>query len=582
MTRNTAPALLSPAPPALADAAALTETLRTETAAILERLDGRSLVMVGMMGAGKTTIGRKLAQRLGLPFVDADHEIERAAGCSVAEIFERFGETEFRTGERRVIARLLAGPQAVVATGGGAVTDGETRRLIRERGVSVWLRCSLPTLLRRVSGRTHRPLLAQGDPAATLARLLAERSPLYAEAELAVDCGDDSTDATADRVMRALARAHESRRVRVALAGRAYDVVIGENLLERAGRLLAPVLPQKRAVVVTDTHVAALHLRTLVASLSDAGIAAREVVVPAGEASKRLEVFGRVADAILEGGVERRTTVIALGGGVIGDLAGFAAASVMRGLPFVQVPTTLLSQVDSSVGGKTGINTAAGKNLLGAFHQPIAVLADIAALGTLPARELRAGYAEIAKAGLIADADLFAWCETNGARLLAGERALQAEAVARAVAFKAAVVADDEREERPDGGRALLNLGHTFGHALEAEGGYDGRLLHGEAVAIGCHLAFGLSAALGLCAPEDAARVTAHLRATGLPATLADLPFAVAVPALLAHMSRDKKMRDGVLTFVLARGIGQAFTARDVPASRVAEFLLAEGALAGT
>ena len=266
-------------------------------------------------------------------------------------------------------------------------------------------------------------------------------------------------------------------RVDVTLSAHAYQVVIGDGLIARAGPHLAAVLPQKRAVVITDQNVAALHLPELMAGLTESGFDLRQVVVAAGEASKSLGVYGQVADALLEEGVERRTAVIALGGGVVGDLAGFAAATVLRGLPFVQIPTTLLAQVDSSVGGKAGINTAFGKNLLGAFYQPRIVLADTASLATLPRRELQAGYAEILKAGLIGDPGLYAWCEVNGVALLAGDRDAQAHAVAAACAFKARVVAEDEREEHAEGGRALLNLGHTFAHALEAESGYTGALL---------------------------------------------------------------------------------------------------------
>ncbi len=565
MTRN----LVAAVPAAAAEA--------DDRAAALARLDGRSLVLVGLMGSGKTTIGRRLAARLGLAFLDADAEIERAAGCTVSEVFARFGETEFRLGERRVLGRLLAGGQAVIATGGGAVIERETRRLIQERAVSIWLRCPLPILIRRVSGRTHRPLLSGGDPAPVLARLLAERERFYAEADLAVDCGDDNPDRTAADTLRSLGRTRDLRRVRVPLADRAYDVVIGEHLLERAGGLLGRLLPQPRAVVVTDDRVAALHLPGLMASLAEGGIAARPVIVPAGERSKSVAEYARLVDAILDGEVERRTTVIALGGGVVGDLAGFAAATVLRGLPFAQIPTTLLAQVDSSVGGKVGINTGAGKNLLGAFHQPLAVLADTALLRTLPPRELRAGYAEIVKAGLIADPALFAWCEANGGAVVGGDAALQAEAVARATAFKTAIVLDDEREERPEDGRALLNLGHTFGHAIEAELGYDGRLLHGEAVAVGCGLAFLLSVRLGHAPRADWERVVGHLASVGLPARLSDLPARFAADALLRHMGRDKKMRDGRLGFVLARGIGGAFTDRAVPAAAVRAMLLDEG-----
>jgi shikimate kinase / 3-dehydroquinate synthase len=534
---------------------------------------GRSIVLVGLMGAGKTAIGRRLALRLGLPFRDADQAIEEAAGCTIAEFFERYGEPEFRMGERRVIRRLLSGPPCVLATGGGAFMDPETRAAIKAEAVSVWLRCSLATLVRRTAARTHRPLLRQGDPEAILANLMALRYPVYAEADVAVQCGDDSLEVTTNRVADALAAYVPPLRVPVRLAASSYDVVIGEGLIARAGAHLADALLQKRAVVVTDAVVAGLHLPALLAGLAETGIEARQIVVQAGEASKSLAVFGQVTDALLEAGVERRTAVIALGGGVVGDLAGFAAAATLRGLPFVQVPTTLLAQVDSSVGGKTGINTAYGKNLLGAFHQPRLVLADTAALATLPRRELQAGYAEIVKAGLIGDADFFAWCEANGAALLDGERTLQAEAVARACAFKAAVVMDDEREEKPADGRALLNLGHTFAHALEAEYGYGGGLLHGEAVAIGLGLAFLLSETLDLCPRGTARRVIGHIAACGMVAELHELNRRFSAAGLVAHMQRDKKMRDGRLAFVLARNIGQAFTSRDVPPEAVLSVL---------
>ena len=547
-----------------------------EGPALPDHFARRSIVLVGLMGAGKTSIGRRLAARLGMPFRDADSEIEQAAGCSVTELFERFGEREFREGERRVVRRLLAGEPLVLATGGGAFMDPETRAAIRRDAVSVWLRVSLPTLLRRVAGRSHRPLLNAGEPGDVLQRLMETRHPIYAEADLILDCGDEPPDVTTSHVLDGLAAWLPARRLSLTLSSGSYDVVVGQNLLARAGALLAPVLPQKRAVVITDDQVGPLHLETLLAGLAETGIASHTITVPSGEASKRLEIYADVVNGLLDFGVERRTAVIALGGGVVGDLAGFAAATTLRGLPFVQIPTTLLAQVDSSVGGKTGINTRHGKNLLGAFHQPRMVLADTGVLATLPVRELRAGYAEIAKAGLIGDAAFFAWCEANGAAVVAGDTDAQAEAVLRACAFKAGVVGDDEREEKPNDGRALLNLGHTFGHALEAELGY-GTILHGEAVATGIGLAFRLSAELGFCPEADGARVVSHLAALGLPAELPMLNRRFSASRLIGHMHRDKKMRDGRLNFVLTRGIGQAFTNNEVPAEAVTDLLRAEG-----
>ena len=538
---------------------------------------GRSIVLVGLMGAGKTSIGRRLAARLRLPFHDADAEIEQAAGRSVSDLFARFGEPAFRDGERRVVQRLLSGRPIVLATGGGAFMDPQTRSAVRARAVSVWLRCPLAVLVQRVSGRSHRPLLAEGDPAVKLAALAEVRHPVYAEADIIVDCGEETADVTTTQVLDALMEWRAPRRLPVVLSRASYEVVVGAGLLARAGGLLAPVLPQKRCVVVTDSNVAALHLPALREGLAQAGFQLHELVVPPGEASKSLASYAELVERVLAFGIERRTAIVALGGGVVGDLAGFAAASLLRGLPFVQVPTTLLAQVDSSVGGKTGVNTAQGKNLVGAFHQPHAVLADTDVLATLPVRELRAGYAEIVKSALIGDPAFFEWCEAHGAAVVGGDADLQAEAVLRACAFKAGVVGADEREELANDGRALLNLGHTFGHALEAEVGYSGALLHGEGVAIGTLLAFRLSARLGLCPAEDVARVAAHLDGVGLAPELRMLNRRFSAARLIGHMRRDKKTRDGQMTFVLVRGIGRAFTSRAVPAELVAALLQDEG-----
>jgi 3-dehydroquinate synthase len=365
--------------------------------------------------------------------------------------------------------------------------------------------------------------------------------------------------------------------VEVALGDRGYRVLVGEGLIAEAARHVAPLLARPFVAVVTDEGVARHHLGPLVAVFEAAGLRVAPVVVPAGEGSKSLATLGRVLDELLEARVERDDLIVALGGGVVGDLAGFAAAVLRRGVGFVQVPTSLLAQVDSSVGGKTGINARAGKNLIGAFHQPRLVLADVAALDTLPPRELRAGYAEVAKYGLLGDAAFFAWLEANGPGLIAGEREARAEAVRRSVAGKAGVVARDEREA---GERALLNLGHTFGHALEAATGYSDRLLHGEGVALGMVLAFETSARMGLCDPGVPARVAAHLDAVGLPTRLSRVPGSLPdAEALIALMAQDKKVKAGRPVLILARGVGEAFVCRE-PDMEAVRAVLAE-ALAG-
>jgi len=357
--------------------------------------------------------------------------------------------------------------------------------------------------------------------------------------------------------------------VNVPLGDRSYEVVIEPGILAHAGRIIAPLTGRKRIAVVTDATVARLYLEPLTVALAKAGLSVEPIVVPPGEATKNWRTLETVVESLLGFGVERGDFVVALGGGVVGDLTGFAAAILRRGCRFVQIPTTLLAQVDSSVGGKTAINARAGKNLVGAFHQPAAVLIDPDLLDTLPPRELRAGYAEVVKTALLGDAAFFDWCDANVAALMAGDTVARTHAIATSVAAKARIVAADERETGDT--RALLNLGHTFGHALEAEAGFSDRLLHGEAVAIGCALAFAFSAERGLCPADDAARVADHIARAGLP----NQPRGIAPTAapLMAHMLQDKKMRSGTLPFVLARGIGHAFVARDVPLVDVAAFL---------
>jgi 3-dehydroquinate synthase len=565
---------------------------------ILAALGARPIVLVGMMGAGKSTIGRRLAARLRLPFTDADTEIETAASMTIPEIFEARGEQYFRDGEARVIARLLDSGPGVLATGGGSFMREETRQRIGDKAVSIWLKADTDIIMKRVKRRTDRPLLQTEDPVATVNRLLAEREPVYQNADLTIASRDVPHDRIVDEVVAALhaklcgsERGNRLRECRtmtaplkqdsiivdVALGDRAYDIVIGRDVLASLGARVAALRPGVRTAIVTDKTVAKHWLEKAEASLAAAGIPTSRVIVDEGEGSKTYDGLEKVSEALVAAKIERNDLVIALGGGVVGDLAGFAAAILRRGVDFVQVPTSLLAQVDSSVGGKTGINSPQGKNLLGAFHQPVLVIADTAVLDTLSPRQFRAGYAEVAKYGVLGDEAFFSWLESNHGEVFKGGAARE-HAIATSCRAKAAIVARDERET---GDRALLNLGHTFGHALEAATGFSDRLFHGEGVAIGMVLAAEFSASLGMIGESEAARIKRHLAEVGLPTHLQDiagftqegLPDA---DALMALMAQDKKVRRGKLTFILLEAVGRAVIAKDVDPSRVRDFLQAK------
>jgi 3-dehydroquinate synthase len=569
----------------------------SQEAEIGAALGTRSIVLVGMMGAGKSTIGRRLSARLHLPFRDADSEIELAhAGMTIPEIFAAHGEPYFRDGEARVIARLLDGGPTVLATGGGAFMREETRNRIGAKAVSIWLQADADIILRRVKRRADRPLLQTADPAATIERLLEEREPVYRHADLTIWSRDVPHEKIVDECIEALhaflcggeAREYQGHKynmtvpfkhsdsliVDVALGERAYDIVIGRDVLQSLGARIAALRPGARTAVVTDRNVAKHWLEKTEASLSAAGIASSRVIVEEGEGSKTYAGLERVSEALIAAKIERNDLVVALGGGVVGDLAGFAAAILRRGVDFVQVPTSLLAQVDSSVGGKTGINSPQGKNLLGAFHQPLLVIADTAVLDTLSPRQFRAGYAEVAKYGVLGDESFFTWLEANHADIFAGGPARE-HAIATSCRAKAAIVARDERE---NGERALLNLGHTFGHALEAATGFSDRLFHGEGVAVGMVLAAEFSAELGMLPQSDAIRVEHHLAEVGLPTHLQDIAgFAQEglsdADALMALMAQDKKVKRGRLTFILLQAVGRAVITSDVEPAVVRDFL---------
>ena len=523
-----------------------------------------NIFLVGLMGAGKTTIGRLLARRLNMTFVDSDHEIEARTGASIPWIFEIEGEASFRRREAEVIRDLSAQRGIVLATGGGAVLNPASRALLAERGTVVYLRASVNSILQRTAHDRNRPLLQTADPRKKLEDLTAQREPLYREiADLVIDTGRPNVQSMVQTILDQIAaleaaRARKARTrmneqtstiLNVDLGERSYPIVIGRGLLDDAALLERHIgAGGGKVAIVTNTTVAPLYLDKVAAPLRAGGREVVPIVLPDGEEHKNWQSLNLVFDALLANKCDRKTTLVALGGGVIGDLTGFAAASYMRGVPFVQIPTTLLAQVDSSVGGKTGINHPLGKNMIGAFYQPRAVIADTATLDTLPARELSAGLAEVIKHGAILDAAFFDWIEQNVGKLVAREPEALAYAIARSCEIKADVVKRDERE---GGLRAVLNFGHTFGHAIEAGLGY-GEWLHGEAVGCGMVMAADLSRRLGLVDEASVRRLRALAEAAGLPTVAPDLGHA----RWIELMEVDKKNEGGAIKFILIKPLG--------------------------
>lgn len=531
---------------------------------------GGNIFLVGLMGAGKTTVGRALAKRLNKQFIDSDHEIEARTGASIPLIFEIEGEASFRQREAEVIRDLTAQQDIVLATGGGAILNPESRAYLKSRGTVIYLRASVNSILQRTSHDKNRPLLQTADPRKTIEELSRIREPFYNDvADIVIDTGRPNVQFLMQTILAQLEpqhvqhtaplsspenifskhamTSHVPHTLHVDLGARSYPISIGQSLLDDPAIVAAHIVG-KRVAIVTNTVVAPLYLERLSKTLEAAGKHVTPIVLPDGEEEKNWANLMKVFDVLLAEKCDRKTTLIALGGGVIGDMTGFAAAAYMRGVPFIQVPTTLLSQVDSSVGGKTGINHPLGKNMIGAFYQPQAVIADTSTLNTLPARELSAGLSEVIKHGAIIDAPFFDWIEANIAKLVAKDAEALAYAIKRSCEIKADVVRQDERE---GGLRAILNFGHTFGHAIEAGMGY-GVWLHGEAVGCGMVMAADLSQRMGFIDAQSKERIVAVVKAAGLPTVAPDL----GVQRWLELMEVDKKNEGGEIKFILLKPLG--------------------------
>lgn len=520
----------------------------------------RPVFLIGFMAAGKSTVGRLAAQVLDLPFVDIDDVIESTTSTPISEIFAKRGEAEFRRLEAEALAHTIAGGPAVVATGGGAPCFGDNLAAMRRAGLVVELSVPVERIADRVSDPSTRPLLAR--PLDELRALYESRLPVYRQAHASVRTDELSAEQVSEAVV-SLARAAAAipddclaDATLVGLSDRAYPVLVSHGALSELGARARTALGQRcrKLGIISDSNVAPLYMATARASLEAAGFAAIEAVVPAGEQSKKLEVFGSLCEQMVDAGLDRGSAIVALGGGVVGDLAGYVASALFRGIAVVQVPTTVLAMVDSAIGGKTGVNIAAGKNLVGAFWQPSLVLADPEVLSTLPARERRAAYGELIKYGLLDGEDLYAaveaiadWVAADGSN--DAPRAVT-DVIRRCAAYKSWIICRDEREQT--GERALLNLGHTVGHAIEAATGYA-RFLHGEAVGLGLVAACRLSARLGLCDAALEQRVAGVLRTAGLDADVGEWLR----DDVLSRIGVDKKRTGDNVRFVTLAGVGQ-------------------------
>ncbi|MES2677522.1 MAG: 3-dehydroquinate synthase [Pseudomonadota bacterium] len=533
---------------------------------MLDLADKKIIVLTGMMGAGKTTIGSKLADKLGFYFIDSDQEIEDAAGQSIADIFKNKGEKYFRQIEKDTVKGILnRDEQVVLSLGGGAFMDSEVRDLIKQRAVSVWLYADLETLLYRIAAKNTRPLLHNVDKRAALSDLIIKRYPTYKQADIHIDTGKENYDLAIKNIIKKIgnfvSKKPEKEIVTVSLGEKSYNIVIGSGAINELGAQINKIKSYSKIIVLTDQNIANLHLQTLNNQLNKISGEVKNIIVPAGEKAKSFSNLENVLEQVLEIGIDRNALLVAFGGGVVGDLCGFVASILLRGVDFIQVPTTLLAAVDSSVGGKTAINSKFGKNLIGSFYQPKLVLCDLDFLETLPERDFISGYAEIVKYGFIKDKNFFDYLEQNLTQIKNRDQEILQKIIVRSCQIKSEIVGLDERENNL---RAILNFGHTFGHIFETETNYSDILFHGEAVAIGMVLAAKMSVQLKLLNADFLPIIINHLQKIGLPTSPKNIQKSWNIKHLISHLYKDKKVENKNLTFVLLENIGQSVIKKNV------------------
>lgn len=525
------------------------------------------IVLTGIMGSGKTTIGSRLAEKLGFYFIDSDHEIEDRKQKSVAEIFKLDGEANFRKMERDIVKEIINRDENVVLSlGGGAFMDKEIRDLIKNKAISIWLYADLETLLHRVSGKNIRPLLNNVDRRMTLSKLIDERYPIYKTADIHLDTSGEGQEKIINILTKKITdfmnyQQLKKEIIKVELKEKSYPIVVGSGIITELSGYIKNIGSYNKVIIITDQNVAKLHLGKLASVLESLPVVTKTVIIEPGEKSKSFTNLQNVIEQILENGVDRNSLIIALGGGVVGDLAGFVASILLRGIDFIGVPTTLLAAVDSSVGGKTAINSKFGKNLIGSFYQPKLVFCDLNFLETLPKRDFISGYAEVVKYGLIKDKNFFLYLDKNIEKIKNRDLEVLQRIIVKSCQIKAEVVGEDERENNL---RAILNFGHTFGHIFEIETGYSDQLFHGEAVAVGMVLAVRMSIDLKFCNEKILPMVVNHLQKIGLAVSPKDIKKSWNIDKLLEYLYKDKKVNNRQLTFILLKDIGEAVIEKNV------------------